>query len=208
MTAILAFVTTLIIHIISVLGYPGIIFLMILHSAAVPIPSEIIMPFAGFLVSTGRFNFFLVVLCGSLGNLIGASLIYWISHKGGKKLITKYEHILWVPQYELEKVQKFFYRFGTWAILIGRCIPVVATFISIPVGLSNVKYWKFAFLTFIGSTVWNILLIFIGYKLGQHWLVLKDQLHNLDIIIEVLILAAIVWWVNSRLVRSKVNKQG
>ena len=194
-SGILSAIITWIIHVISTLGYPGVVLLMALHSAAIPVPSEVVMPFSGFLAASGRFNFWLVVIYASLGNLLGASFIYWLSQKGGRKLILSYENKLFISQRELEKVEKFFDRFGAWAILIGRCIPVVATFISIPAGLGKVKYWKFALLTLLGATVWNIVLTFIGYKLGQNWMLLKDRLHNFDILIVATIVIVIIWWV-------------
>jgi membrane protein DedA with SNARE-associated domain len=202
-THLLTLITNLIIHIISALSYGGIILLMALHSSIFIVPSEVVMPFSGFLVSSGRFCFVLVVISGTIGNLIGASFIYFLSYKGGRNLILKYEHIVLVSQADLEKVEKFFKRFGVWAILIGRCIPIVAGLISIPAGLSKIKYWKFLLLTFFGALIWNSLLTFIGLKLGENWLVLKDKLHNFDLIIIILILVGVIWWVYRHLISKK-----
>jgi membrane protein DedA with SNARE-associated domain len=202
-THLLTLITNLIIHIISALSYGGIILLMALHSSIFIVPSEVVMPFSGFLVSSGRFSFVLVVIYGTIGNLIGASFIYLLSYKGGRNLILKYEHIVLVSQADLEKVEKFFKRFGVWAILIGRCIPIVAGLISIPAGLSKIKYWKFLLLTFFGALIWNSLLTFIGLKLGENWLVLKDKLHNFDLIIIILILVGVIWWVYRHLISKK-----
>jgi membrane protein DedA with SNARE-associated domain len=202
-THLLTLITNLIIHIISALSYGGIILLMALHSSIFIVPSEVVMPFSGFLVSSGRFSFVLVVISGTIGNLIGASFIYFLSYKGGRNLILKYEHIVLVSQADLEKVEKFFKRFGVWAILIGRCIPIVAGLISIPAGLSKIKYWKFLLLTFFGALIWNSLLTFIGLKLGENWLVLKDKLHNFDLIIIILILVGVIWWVYRHLISKK-----
>jgi membrane protein DedA with SNARE-associated domain len=202
-THLLTLITNLIIHIISALSYGGIILLMALHSSIFIVPSEVVMPFSGFLVSSGRFFFVVVVISGTIGNLIGASFIYFLSYKGGRNLILKYEHIVLVSQADLEKVEKFFKRFGVWAILIGRCIPIVAGLISIPAGLSKIKYWKFLLLTFFGALIWNSLLTFIGLKLGENWLVLKDKLHNFDLIIIILILVGVIWWVYRHLISKK-----
>ncbi|HVY67585.1 MAG TPA: DedA family protein [Patescibacteria group bacterium] len=191
---LLAAVTLWVVHVISVLGYPGLVLLMALHSMAIPVPSEVVMPFAGFLVSSGRFDFWTAVLAGTLGNLCGASLIYYLSVTGGRRLILRYEHLVLVSAAELDQVEKFFQRFGSFAIFLGRCLPVVATFISIPAGLARVRYWKFAVLTAAGALVWNLLLTFIGLKLGQNWASLRDRLHGAELVIVVLLAAAALWW--------------
>jgi len=193
-STLLSAITTWIIHVISALGYPGVVLLMTLHSAAIPVPSEIVMPFAGFLASTGRFNLWAVALSGTLGNLFGATIIYWISHKGGRALIAKYEHVLFVSSGDVERVEKFFNKFGPAAIFIGRCIPIVATFISIPAGLARVRYWKFALFTVLGAVIWNIVLAYIGFKLGEHWMSLREKLHGFETLIAGIIIIGIVWW--------------
>jgi membrane protein DedA with SNARE-associated domain len=192
---LLSAVTNIIIHLISTLGYPGVFLLMAMHSAAIPVPSEVVMPFAGYLVSQGRFNYFAVVIVGTLGNLAGGSIIYVLAKHGGRKLVEKYEHAVFVSKSDLERVEKFFHRFGAFAIFLGRCMPIVATFISIPAGLSKIKYWKFAVFTFFGAIIWNFLLVYIGMKLGQNWTVLRDKLHNFELLILVLIVIGAIWWI-------------
>ena len=195
LSQILGSITNLIIHIISTLGYPGVFLLMAMHSAAIPVPSEVVMPFSGFLVSQGRFNYFAVVIVGTLGNLAGGSIIYVLAMHGGRKLIEKYEHYVFVSSSDLERVEKFFHKFGSFAIFLGRCLPIVATFISIPAGLARVKYWKFAVFTFFGAIIWNFLLVYIGMKLGQNWTVLRDKLHNFELVILALIIVGAVLWI-------------
>ncbi len=194
-TNILTYLVTLIIHIISSLGYGGVILLMTLHSMAIPVPSEVVIPFAGFLVSTGRFNYFAVVLSGTLGNLIGASLIYALIYNKGRNFLLRYEKFLFISQNEVELAEKFFHRFGSVAIFFGRCIPIVATFISIPAGLARVKYWKFATFTVLGAIIWNLVLTYIGMKLGENWIVLREKLHGAELVIAGLIVVGIVFWV-------------
>ena len=192
---ILSLLTTLIINIISSLGYGGIVLLMALHSSAIPIPSEVVMPFAGFLVSQGRFNYFGVVAAGTLGNLLGASFIYGLVRYKGRAFIERYEHYVFISQNDLALAEKFFNRFGAAAIFLGRCMPIVATFISIPAALGKVKYWKFAIFTVLGACIWNFLLAYIGIKLGQNWVELRDKLHNFEIIIALLIIVGAAAWI-------------
>ena len=195
MTNILSSLLNLVIHIISSMGYPGVILLMTLHSMAIPVPSEVVMPFAGFLVSTGRFNYFAVVLSGTLGNLIGASLIYALIYNKGRNFLLRYERFLFISQHDVTLAENFFNKFGAAAIFFGRCIPIVATFISIPAALARVKYWKFATFTVLGAIIWNLVLTYIGMKLGENWIVLREKLHGAELIIAGLIVVGVIWWI-------------
>ena len=195
LTNLLSVITTWVISVISTFGYPGVFLLMAMHSAAIPVPSEVVMPFAGFLVSQGRFNYLAVVIVGTLGNLAGGSAIYFLAKHGGRKLVEKYEHAVFVSKGDLDRVERFFHRFGAYAIFLGRCMPIVATFISIPAGLSKIKYWKFAVSTFFGAIIWNFLLTYIGMKLGQNWTSLRDKFHNFELAILVLILIGAGLWI-------------
>ena len=177
------------------MGYPGVILLMTLHSMAIPVPSEVVMPFAGFLVSTGRFNYFAVVLSGTLGNLIGASLIYALIYNKGRNFLLRYERFLFISQHDVTLAENFFNKFGAAAIFFGRCIPIVATFISIPAALARVKYWKFATFTVLGAIIWNLVLTYIGMKLGENWIVLREKLHGAELIIAGLIVVGVIWWI-------------
>jgi len=203
MTTIVSDITLWIIHVISSLGYTGIFFFMALHSCIFIVPSEVVMAFSGYLVSTGRFSFFPVVLVATIGNIFGASFIYWLSHKGGRALILKYDRFFLVSQGELQKVEKFFLRFGIWAIPIGRCIPILAGLISIPAGLAKVKYWKFVALTFLGAVIWNTFLTFIGYKLGQNWTTIQTKFHYLNLLILAIIIVAIILWLQRHIKKSR-----
>lgn len=204
MSAILSALTTFIIHVISALGYGGVFFLMTLHSAAIPVPSEVIMPFSGFLASTGRFNIYAVIITGTLGNLLGASIIYWLAMHGGRELVEKYGKYVLISKHDITMTDKFFARFGTLAVFLGRCIPVVATFIAIPAGIARVKYRWFALSTVLGALVWNSFLGILGFQLGSHWLTLRSTFQKFDFTIVGAIIILIILWVWRHVKNSKI----
>ena len=195
MTSILSLLTTFIIHTISTLGYPGIILLMAFHSAAIPVPSEIVVPFSGFLVSEGRFNLIGVIISATVGNLLGASVIYYVALHGGRQLLEKYGKWLLISPHDIRMADRFFERFGTPAVIVGRCIPIVATFISIPAALAKVKYWKFLLATCFGALLWNTVLAIVGLQLGQHWLELRDRLRGYEIFVAIIIVLGLIFWI-------------
>jgi len=191
------------ITIISTLGYGGIFFLMLLQSAAVPIPSEVTMPFSGFLISEGRFMFVWVVIAGVTGNLIGALITYYLGRYGGRPLIERYGKYVLISERDLEITDRFFKRFGALAVFFGRMLPIVSTFISIPAGIAKVKLSKFIIYTFFGALIWNIFLTTIGFQLGENWESLKGIFQKLDWVIFLIIIAGGVWWVYRHIINSK-----
>jgi membrane protein DedA with SNARE-associated domain len=192
---ILFAVTSLIIHTISTLGYAGVGLLMALQTVAVPIPSEVILPFAGFLASTGRFSIWLIALVGGLGSCLGSSAAYYIGYKGGRPLVEKFGKYILISHHDLNMTEKFFAKFGSAAIFIGQLLPIVRSFIAFAAGLAEEVFWKFLLFTFLGSFIWSLMLAYIGQKLGQNWPSLKDQFHNLDLLIILVIVIGIVFWV-------------
>jgi membrane protein DedA with SNARE-associated domain len=205
MTNILGALTNLIIHIISTLGYAGVGLLMALQTMAIPIPSEVILPFAGFLASAGRFNIFVIALMGGLGSCIGSSIAYYIGYKGGRPLVLKYGKYILISHHDLDMTEKFFAKFGSIAIFIGQLLPIVRSFIAFAAGLVEEVFWKFILFTFLGSFLWSLMLAYIGMKLGDNWATLRDKFHNLDLLIVLIIIVGIVWWVN-RHIRNR-NKE-
>jgi len=199
MTHLLGSITNLIIHIISSLGYAGVGFLMALQTVAVPIPSEVILPFAGFLASAGRFNIFLIAVMGGLGSCLGSSLAYYIGYKGGRPLVENYGKYLLISHDDLDLAEKFFSRSGRLAVFIGQLLPVVRSFISFFAGVAKEDMKKFLPSVFLGSFIWSLGLAYLGAKLGQNWDSLHARFQNLDIIVIVLIIAGIAAWIYKHL---------
>ena len=154
---------------ISTLGYAGVAGLMTIESACIPLPSEIIMPFSGYLVSTGRFNLILVSTVGALGCNIGSSIAYFIGAYGGRPAALRWGRYVLFDRRELDRLDRFFGHYGAFAVLIGRVLPIVRTFVSLPAGIARMPFVRFQILTFLGSWPWCFALAFLGFKLGEQW---------------------------------------
>jgi len=168
---------------------------MAIESAAIPLPSEVIMPFAGFLASEGRFTLFGISLAGAAGSVLGSWATYFLGKYGGRPLIVKYGRWVLITEHDLNLADNFFAKYGTWAAFIGRVLPVIRTYISIPAGIARVKFWSFTIATFVGSFIWSYLLGWIGFKLGENWESLSGYFHQVDWIIAILIVIGAAWWV-------------
>jgi len=192
---VLAPIVEFVISTISTLGYPGITFLMGIESAAIPLPSEVIMPFSGFLVSEGRFALGGIALAGAVGSVIGSWITYGIGYYGGRPLIRRYGRFVFITEHDLALVDKFFLKFGNWATLIGRMLPIVRTYISIPAGISRIKFWPFTVAAFVGSYIWSFFLGWVGFKLGENWDSVRHYFRQIDWIIVLILLVGFVWWV-------------
>ena len=196
---ILAVVTSFIINTISSLGYGGVAFLMAIESAAIPLPSEVIMPFSGFLVSQGRFTLQGIAIAGAIGSVIGSWVTYFLGKYGGRPLVRKYGKYVLITEHDLDLTDRFFSRFGIWATFLGRVLPVVRTYISIPAGIARTRFWPFTAATFVGSYIWSLFLGWIGLKLGENWESLRRYFRGADAVILILIVLVIVWWVRRHL---------
>ena len=170
-----------IIRIIAHSGYLGIVVLMLLESACMPVPSEIIMPFSGFLVSLGVFDFWLVVTAGTVGNLLGSILAYVIGIRAGRRFIEKYGRYLLIEKEALKIAEKWFKKHGNVSILVSRVLPVIRTVISLPAGIGRMEFNSFAILTFVGSIPWNFLLTYLGIELGRNWTLIEWLMRRLDL---------------------------
>lgn len=157
------------INAISSLGYFGVSFLMVLESMIFPVPSELVMPFAGFLIAEGEMTFFWVIFSSIIGSLIGSLLSYYIGYKGGKRFLIKYGKYFLLDKEHLAKTEQWFSKKGELTILIGRFIPVVRHFISIPAGFGKMNIKRFILYTAIGAGIWNSFLMYIGFVLGNNW---------------------------------------
>ena len=197
---------TLITSFISNLGYPGIFFLMVAESAMIPIPSEIIMPFSGFLVASEKLSFIEVVIAGSFGNLIGSIITYFLGIKVGRHLIIKYGKYFFFHEKHLQFTERLFERLGDKISFIGRLLPGIRTYVSFPLGIAKSNFIKFVFYTLIGSIIWNTLLTYAGVRLGKNWENFHQYSPYLDIIAIVLIIAFIIWFVY-KIKRTNIDKK-
>jgi membrane protein DedA with SNARE-associated domain len=184
---IIEILASFIISVISSGGYPGVIFLMAIESACIPLPSEIIMPFSGYLVFRGEFGLFWVGLAGAFGCVVGSVPAYYLGLYGGRPLIEKYGKYVLVSHHDLDLADRGCGRYGDWAIFFSRLLPVVRTFISFPAGVAKMNVPRFIVYTFIGSFPWCLGLAYIGMKLGENWGTLGGYFHKFDIAIGILI---------------------
>ncbi|TSC94438.1 MAG: hypothetical protein Athens101428_295 [Candidatus Berkelbacteria bacterium Athens1014_28] len=197
------FVTSVISH----LGYFGIFFLMALESACIPIPSEIIMPFSGFLVATGEMNFWFVVIAGSLGNIAGSLLAFWVGYRGGRPLVEKYGKYILLSTHDVESADKFFSRYGQSTVFFSRLLPAIRTFISLPAGISKMDVKKFILYSTIGVIPFSILLTSAGVKLKDNWSALEPYFHKFNLLIVGLLVLAVIWYIWRHIKNSKIKMQ-
>lgn len=181
---------------ISSLGYFGVGLMMAIESACIPLPSEIIMPFAGFLVAQGKFSLLGVTLAGSIGCLFGSVLAYLVGAYGGRKLVEQYGKYIFISKHDLEIADNFFNKYGSSAIFFSRLLPVVRTFISLPAGIAKMNFAKFAVYSFVGSLPWCFALAYVGKKLGDHWDTLGVYFHKFDFVIVIVFLVGLAWYIN------------
>jgi membrane protein DedA with SNARE-associated domain len=196
MESILGPLVAAVLAVISFGGHVGVALLMALESACIPIPSEIIMPFAGYLVSTGRFELWAVALAGAVGCNLGSHVAYVIGAKGGRPLAERWSRHSMFGERELKLADWFFERYGALAMFFGRLLPVVRTFIALPAGIARMNLWTFHRYTFVGSFIWCYALAYVGMRLGAGWhdsLALKTAFHVADALIVLALAAGAVW---------------
>jgi len=158
-----------IVTVLSVGGYGGLALLMAIESACIPLPSEIILPFAGYLVSQGRMNLWLVATVGALGCNLGSTVAYAIGRTGGRRAVERWGRYILLSHNDLRHADRFFERFGSVTVLIGRMLPVIRTFIALPAGIALMPHGRFQLYTFIGSWPWCLMLAYVGMVLGDRW---------------------------------------
>jgi len=192
---ILAYLAGFVITVISTLGYPGIVLLMAIESACTPLPSEIILPFSGYLVQTGRFSLIGVATAGAIGCNIGSVAGYYMGMYGGRPVLLRYGKYFLISPREIELADRWFERYGQWTVFFSRLLPVIRTYISFPAGVARMNFWKFNVYTFLGSWPWCYALAYAGYELGEHWPTLEVYFHRFDVVIGILLLAGIVAYI-------------
>ncbi len=196
-TALSAFI----VGVISSSGYLGILALMTIESACIPLPSEVIMPFSGYLVFTGRFHLLWVATVGALGCNLGSLIAYEIGAYGGRPLVERYGSYILLSRRELDLADRFFARWGSATVFFSRLLPVVRTFIALPAGIARMPRLRFHIYTFVGSWPWCLGLAWVGLKLGEKWDTdprLKVWFHRLDAIILAVLVLGVIWFIWSR----------
>jgi len=195
---ILGVLATFTIGVIYSGGYAGIAILMAIESACVPLPSEIIMPFAGYLVSTGRFDLYLAATAGALGCNLGSIVGYEIGKRGGRPMAERWGRYLLIGPGELDAADRFFARWGSLAVLIGRLLPVIRSFIAFPAGVARMRLAPFHLYTFLGSWPWCFGLAWVGMTLGDKWNSdprIKAAFHRADLLIGIVLIALVLFYV-------------
>jgi membrane protein DedA with SNARE-associated domain len=196
---LIAWLAGFIVAAISGMGLSGIALMMAIESACIPLPSEIIMPFAGYLVSQGHFSLLLVATAGAIGCNLGSALAYAVGQYGGRPFVERWGVYLLITHRDLDWADRFFARYGSAAVFIARLLPVVRTFIALPAGVARMPLAKFHIYTFLGSWPWCFALAYVGMKLGQAWDSdprLRSFMHRFDAVVVVLLafgIALYIW---------------
>lgn len=183
---------------ISHSGYAGIVLLMAVESACIPIPSEIIMTFSGYLVYLGRFQLEWVALAGAVGCNLGSIVAYAVGAYGGRPLAEKYGRFVLISRHDLELADRWFERYGNSTVFFARLVPVVRTFIALPAGVARMNFLRFNLYTFLGSLPWCWLLAYAGMKLGADWDAVAPYFHRFDTVLAAVVVAAFAWLVYHR----------
>src|ERR1700677_445519 len=190
-----------IVEVISAGGYFGVVVLMAIESACIPLPSEVIMPFAGYLVSIGQFSLIGAATAGALGCNLGSTVAYYVAAVGGRPVLDRWGKYVLISAKELERTDRFFARYGAATVFFGRLLPVVRTFIAFPAGLARMPMLKFQVYTFLGSWPWCFVLAYIGYLLGARWdrdPTFRKLFHEFDAVIVIAVVAGFAWLIWSR----------
>ena len=193
-------IIALLVSVISAGGYTSVILLMAIQSACIPIPSEVIMPLAGYALAHSQLDLILLATVASFASNLGSIPAYWVGARGGRPMVERYGSYLLLSRHDLDRVDHFFDRFGSIAVLIGRMLPIIRTFIAFPAGVAKMNQLRFHIYTFIGSWPWCYALAYIGMKLGATWNTdprFKEVFHRFHLVVEVAIIAACLWFVVS-----------
>ncbi|HEV3475785.1 MAG TPA: DedA family protein [Actinomycetota bacterium] len=184
-------------------GYQAVFVLMVLESALIPIPSEVTMVFGGFLASRGELSFFWVGLLGTLANVVGSWIAYWIGLRGGRPLVERWGRYVFLRPHELDRAEAWFERHGEMAVFVGRLLPVVRTFISLPAGVARMRFGRFTLFTFLGCLPWTFALAWAGLVLGDNWEAVVRYGEPVSLAIGAIGVALIAWWLLRRRRRAR-----
>ncbi len=186
------------VDVVDAMGLPGVFLLMVLESACIPVPSEATMLFAGFNVSHGEYSLAAAVAVGSVANLVGSWIAYWIGYAGRVDLLEKHGKKLHIKKSHLEWADRWFERHGDATVFFTRMLPIIRTFISLPAGVARMPFWRFSLLTLAGCVPWVLLLTFIGKEAGDNWEKWKDKLHYVDYAVAAAIIIGVVYLIVRR----------
>jgi len=185
-------------RLISALGYFGVVLGMAIESACIPLPSEAIMPFAGYLVWKGEMDLVAVSLAGAVGNLIGSITAYGVGFFGGRPFLLRYGRYFFLRPHDLEMADRWFSRYGEATAFFSRLLPVIRTFISLPAGIARMHFGRFCLYTFLGALPFCYALAWLGFNLAENWQSLRAYFHRMDIVIGLLLATSIVWFLRRR----------
>lgn len=190
-------ITSFVLSVISAWGYAGIVVCMTIESACIPLPSEVIMPFSGYLVTTGRFTLWGVALAGAIGNVLGSWIGYWLGSVGGRPLAERLSrwHVVRVEEYD--RADRWLHRHGLQVAFWTRLVPIVRTFVSFPAGAARVPIARFTMYTFVGSYIWSFILAWVGAKFGEHWESIHEVWRGFDLAVLVALVALFLLWLRS-----------
>jgi membrane protein DedA with SNARE-associated domain len=191
------------VDVVDALGLPGVFVLMLLESACIPVPSEATMLFAGFRVAEGEYSLLAATMVGSLANLVGSWLAYWVGYAGRVDIIEKHGHKVFIRPHHLEWADRWFERYGDATVFFSRMLPIIRTFISLPAGVARMPFWRFTVFTFLGCIPWVLMLTFIGQEAGERWESWKDSLHYFDYVVAATIVIGAIYL----LIRRRRNAQ-
>lgn len=189
-------------------GYSGIFILMAIESACIPLPSELIMPFAGFLVAQGAFDLWGASVAGAAGCVFGGWIAYGVGFYKGRGFIEKYGKFILLNPQDVIKAEKLFERHGEIVAFVGRLLPVIRTFIALPLGIGKMHFWRFSIFSFLGSLPFCFALTWLGMKMGENWRDLKDYFHKADLLIGALLLIGAYFWIKHHFFFLKSQKTG
>jgi membrane protein DedA with SNARE-associated domain len=181
-------------------GYTSVILLMAIQSACVPIPSEVIMPLAGYALAHTQLDLIILATVASLASNLGSIPAYWVGARGGRPMVERYGSFMLLSRRDLDLVDRFFDRYGSITVLIGRMLPIVRTFIAFPAGVAKMNQLRFHIYTFIGSWPWCYALAYAGMKLGATWNTdprFKEIFHRFHVAVELVLIAGFLWFVIS-----------
>src|ERR1700722_14731732 len=193
-------IVALLIGAITAGGYPVVILLMAIQSACIPIPSEVIMPLAGYALAHSQLDLIILATVASFASNLGSIPAYWAGARGGRPMVERYGSYVLLSRHDLDRVDHFFDRFGSLAVLLGRMLPIIRTFIAFPAGVAKMNLWKFHIYTFIGSWPWCYALAWVRMKLGDRWNTdprFKEIFHRFHLAVEAVLLVGIIWFVAS-----------
>jgi membrane protein DedA with SNARE-associated domain len=180
-----------VVDLLSPLGYWGIALGMALESACIPLPSEIVLPFGGYLAATGRITLLQAIMAGQLGGLAGSIVAYAVGRWGGRDWLLRWGRYILISEREIETADRWFEKRGEWTVFLGRLLPGIRTFISLPAGIAQMSFGRFLLYSFLGMLPWSYIFTLLGFRLGQNWLVVRHVLHKFDLVIIALLVASV-----------------